>query len=342
MSVYILGGSTTGGGGVDNDPARAWPALLLQRRGGAAQVHFKNAIEPSYFLHCAERFAPNNSVPVAASVLDLGPNLWSPNAVLSLQRLVTQTRLLTRAPRVGLVGWGCRASLKHDLSKLRAVSDATGAAVLLPAVRSYADEVHPDADAHAAIARAVDDFVDGALGGAVDPNASWRPPRERCFEAAQIPHIGRGWPLIAYGPQRGKRGLRPEEGTPLRIRAAPLPQACGVVVTLGYLRTERPGTLSVACSGACECSEVRGFWQRAINPYPEIATALTRPLRVTGSSSFWMAQNQSCTVRLAGYGDTMLTGFYLRAFDADDVHNAAISAKPAHRRLVDACNGFLN
>ena len=50
MEVLILGGSVTGGGGVDNRAERAWPTML-----GNVQptVHHKGAVDPSYFLHCA-------------------------------------------------------------------------------------------------------------------------------------------------------------------------------------------------------------------------------------------------------------------------------------------------
>ena len=51
--VLILGGSVSGGGGVGGYPDRAWHAALADVR---VTVHYKNAVSPSYFLHCTERF----------------------------------------------------------------------------------------------------------------------------------------------------------------------------------------------------------------------------------------------------------------------------------------------
>ena len=70
-SVLVLGGSVTGGGGVGNDPTRAWHTLL---RNVKPTVHYKGAINPSYFLHCTHRFVDHNQYDVA--LFDLGPNMY--------------------------------------------------------------------------------------------------------------------------------------------------------------------------------------------------------------------------------------------------------------------------
>ena len=52
-SVLVMGGSVSAGGGVGNDPTRAWHTLLGDVK---PNVQAKGAIDPSYFLHCTERF----------------------------------------------------------------------------------------------------------------------------------------------------------------------------------------------------------------------------------------------------------------------------------------------
>ena len=53
LSVLILGGSVTGGGGVGNRLELAWHNSLANVR---TTVFYKGAIKPSYFLHCTKRF----------------------------------------------------------------------------------------------------------------------------------------------------------------------------------------------------------------------------------------------------------------------------------------------
>ena len=57
MSLYILGGSVTGGGGVRN-ASDAWTNLV----GNNNLLFYKNAIEPNYFLHCLNRFKPLTAI----------------------------------------------------------------------------------------------------------------------------------------------------------------------------------------------------------------------------------------------------------------------------------------
>jgi len=88
LDVLILGGSVTGGGGVGNDPARAWHAFL----GGDVRptVHHKGAIDPSYFLHCTGRFVDHDHYD--AVLLDLGANMFDATCEQSLVDLVARAR----------------------------------------------------------------------------------------------------------------------------------------------------------------------------------------------------------------------------------------------------------
>ena len=68
--VLVLGGSVTAGGGVGNDPSRAWHTMLGDVK---PTVHHKGAIDPSYFLHCTGRFVEHE---YDAVLLDLGANMF--------------------------------------------------------------------------------------------------------------------------------------------------------------------------------------------------------------------------------------------------------------------------
>ena len=99
-SVLVLGGSVTGGGGVGNDPTRAWHTLL---RNVKPTVHYKGAINPSYFLHCTHRFVDHNQYDVA--LFDLGPNMYGTTSEQHLVDLVMRVRCLSNAPSVGIIDW---------------------------------------------------------------------------------------------------------------------------------------------------------------------------------------------------------------------------------------------
>ena len=99
LSVLILGGSVTGGGGVGNRMELAWHNSLANVR---VTVHHKNAIGPSYFLHCAERFVSRSYDVV---LFDLGANMFDPSAAPNLAAVIHRIRCLSQATSVGLVNW---------------------------------------------------------------------------------------------------------------------------------------------------------------------------------------------------------------------------------------------
>ena len=161
MAVYILGGSVTGGGGVHDNATNAWPARIHARY----TVHFKNAIEPSYFLHCSDRFVAD-APPYEAVILDFGPNLWSREAPQYLASLVHVARSMTNASRAGLVAWP-RLGNRNDVSLVKDAARRSGAVAILPLrgleKHLYADAVHPNAQGHARIAKHVDRFLSTPL-----------------------------------------------------------------------------------------------------------------------------------------------------------------------------------
>ena len=98
--VLVLGGSVSAGGGVGNDPTRAWHAFL----GGDVNptVHYKNAIDPSYFLHCTGRFVEHE---YDAVLLDLGANMFDDTCEESLVALIQRMRCLHHISSVAVVNW---------------------------------------------------------------------------------------------------------------------------------------------------------------------------------------------------------------------------------------------
>ena len=99
LSVLILGGSVTGGGGVGNRMELAWHNSLANVR---VTVHHKNAIGPEYFLHCTERFVSRSYDVV---LFDLGANMFGPRAAPNLAAVIHRIRCLSQATSVGLVNW---------------------------------------------------------------------------------------------------------------------------------------------------------------------------------------------------------------------------------------------
>ena len=93
-------GCVTAGGGVGNDPTRAWHAFLGDVK---PTVHHKGAIDPSYFLHCTGRFVDRNTYD--AVLLDLGANMFDATCEQSLVDLVARVRWLSNAPSVGVINW---------------------------------------------------------------------------------------------------------------------------------------------------------------------------------------------------------------------------------------------
>lgn len=342
MALYVLGGSVTGGGGVRDDAARAWPGLV----GLDVAVHHRNAIEPSYFLHCAERFAPAEHT--LATVLDLCPNMWSANAVQDLVRLVRASVRRTNSSRVGLVAWPRQGTPKHDVGALERVADATGAYVIrVPHnVSLYADATHPNDAGHRLIADAVRRFAlareprTGVVAETSDGGAS---DAERCFaDARELPLLwNRQWGLIDGGrPRRPKFGWAPlanASGSRTLGLEVPRTLGCAVVATFGFLRSNASGVFDLSCFG-CDCSTVRGPFQERLHPFPRVHTRTGQPIRVTDTTSFnvILAPARRCVVEIStGESAVRIDSFYARACNSDDVRNAKKSHKTQHRWFAE-------
>ena len=337
-AVFVMGGSISGGGGVNDDTTRAWPALLPY----PTTVHYKNAIEPSYFLHCPERFAATRSR-YEAVVLDLCPNLWSADAPRSLASLVHVAMKLSNATRVGLVAWPRRGNAP-DVTRLQEVARSTGAYAIRPPVNGslYADSTHPNRRGHALIAQHVQRFVQSPSLGRVESRglAASSSDEEACFvDARHLPVVRHdGWRLIDGGrANRSKFGWAPlrnsTRGAELELSLEMPAHRCGAIVTLAYLRTPEDGELRIRC--ACQCRPIRGYHQRSTFPFPHIRTRVREALRVTGTTAFTMLANGSstCHVMLSGQ-QTRVDGIYVRAASDSDVANANRSSHELDGRFA--------
>jgi len=275
-AVLVLGGSVSGGGGVGNRPELAWHAAL----GGGPRptVHYKHAVDPSYFLHCARRFVDRAYDVV---LLDLGANLFDTPAQEALVALIQRMRCLTNASAVAVVDWP--GVVRSNASR---VATAQARAALLdvphgPELHST-DRVHPNARGHAAIAERVRAY----LAGLPAPPRR-RPPRnceavrsEDCFPSAldmpvtrDVTGEPRGWRLVDESPTprlMHKYGWTSSTPGATLTLVVPPGEACGAVVTLAYLASNFTGPFRLACAPGCACSPVRTYFQRRIHPFPVV------------------------------------------------------------------------
>ena len=150
--------------------------------GPRPTVHYKHAVDPSYFLHCARRFVDRAYDVV---LLDLGANLFDTPAQEALVALIQRMRCLTNASAVAVVDW---PGVVHSNASRVATAQARAALLDVPHGPELhsTDRVHPNARGHAAIAERVRAY----LAGLPAPPRR-RPPRncepvraEECFPSA--------------------------------------------------------------------------------------------------------------------------------------------------------------
>lgn len=270
LSVLVLGGSVTGGSGVGNHRNLTWHAQLGTVR---PTVHFKNAINPSYFLHCTPRFVDHM---YNAVVLDLGANMFGSGSGDALEALIYRVRCLTNATSTAIVNW--HGAMHNNASRVAA--EHTNATLLdLPrqAHLYAADRIHPNARGHALIAERVRAHLAHLPRDAVGaPTTCAAPSAEACFAlGTDLPVVGepRNWALVDDSPtpdRTHKYGWATTvSGANLSLAIPPL-DTCGAIVTLAYLTSNVTGPFLLSCSAGCTCSPIRNYHQKRISPFPKV------------------------------------------------------------------------
>ena len=303
--MLVLGGSVTGGGGVGNHLNLTWHAQLGTVR---PTVHFKNAIDPSYFLHCTPRFVDHL---YDAVVLDLGANMFGSSSGTALEALVRKVRCLTNATSTAIVDW--HGAIHNNASRVAAAH--TNATLLDLPRRGHlyaADRIHPNERGHALIAERVRAHLAHLPRDAVGAQTACASPsteaNEACFAlATDLPVDGEAndWALVDDSPtpdRTHKYGWATTvSGANLSLAIPPL-DTCGAIVTLAYLASNSTGPFLLSCSAGCACSPMRNYHQKRIFPFP----------RVTG--------HEDCDGSLAGCHNLKITRD--TAFDLLRTNNA--------------------
>ena len=276
LSVLILGGSVTAGGGVGNRVELAWHNSLANVR---VTVHHKNAINPSYFLHCTGRFV---SLSYDVVLFDLGANMFDPSAAPNLAEAIHRVRCLSHATSVGLVNWPGPATHTNATRSAAALSHAE--VIEVPHSRDlYADVAHPNARGHALIAQSVQRYLDLKTRPHLWPGSrSCETPdtsRETCYSNAMDLPVTRssgeprGWRLDDDSPTPNlthKYGWASAERGANITFVLPPQSVCGSIVTLTYLTSNTTGAFRLTCSPGCHCSPIRTYWQHLTDPFPVV------------------------------------------------------------------------
>ena len=310
LSVLILGGSVTGGGGVGNRMELAWHNSLANVR---VTVHHKNAIGPSYFLHCAERFVSRSYDVV---LFDLGANMFGPSAAPNLAAVIHRIRCLSQATSVGLVNWP--GPIRTNATRSAAALSHADVIEVPHSRDLYADVVHPNARGHALIARSVQRYLFWQTthfwppGGCETPDTS----RETCYSNAMdlpVTHSSggpRGWRVDDDSPTPNlthKYGWASAERGANITFVLPPQSMCGSSVTLAYLTSNTTGAFQLTCSTGCHCSPIRTYWQKVTHPFPVVTGQKNcdrrgqncDSLKVTYDTSFYMLREKDSECRVS-------------------------------------------
>ena len=272
--VLVLGGSVSAGGGVSNDPTRAWHAML----GGDVNptVHYKNAIDPSYFLHCTERFVEHE---YDAVLLDLGANMFDATCKESLVALIQRMRCLHHISAVGVINW---PGFVRTNDTIVAAWRARATLIEVPHGPDLysTDKVHPNALGHARIAERVRKYLAGPLNDWHAPEHCGPIESEMCYpQAWEMPVVRdvtgepHGWKLVDDSPtpervhKYGWATTTPGANLTLVI---PQTDTCGSVVSLAYLASESTGPFRLTCAPGCACTKIRTFHQWRAFPFPVV------------------------------------------------------------------------
>jgi len=326
QEVLVLGGSVSSGGGVGNNPNNAWHTFLGDRV--KATVHFKSAIDPSYFSHCTARFVEHDHYD--AVLFDLGANMYHAACEESLVRLIKCVRSLSRAPSVAVINWP--GFIRTNDS---AVAAQRAHATLIEVPHGpdlySTDRVHPNARGHAEVAarvrqylahlprdlvRASDYGCPAARGEACYPLATGMPVVR---EGAGEP---RNWRLVDDSPtphlvhKYGWASTTPGSNLTLAI---PPSETCGTIIKLAYLASNFTGPFRVTCEAGCTCSRIRFYHQWRAYPFPVVTghedcivgtmRGDCKVMRITRDTSFNLLRERSTPCRVTV---TVLTSMRVR------------------------------
>tara|TARA_B100001057_G_scaffold17443_3_gene16176 strand:- start:1385 stop:2632 length:1248 start_codon:yes stop_codon:yes gene_type:complete len=271
--VLVLGGSVSAGGGVGNDPTRAWHSML-----GDVQptVHYKSAIDPSYFLHCTSRFVQHE---YDAVLLDLGANMFDDTCEGSLVALIKRMRCLHHVSSVAVVNWP--GFIRTNASRVAAWRARATLIEVPHGPDLYStDRVHPNALGHALIAERVRTHLAGPLNDWHAPEHCAPIESEACYpEATEMPVVRdvtgepHGWKLVDESPtphlvhKYGWTSSTPGANLTLVI---PQGDTCGAMVSLAYLASEYTGPFRLSCAPGCACTKIRTFHQWRAFPFPVV------------------------------------------------------------------------
>jgi len=326
LDVLVMGGSVSAGGGVGNDPSRAWHTMLGDVK---PTVHHKNAIDPSYFLHCTARFVEHNNYDVV--LFDLGANMFDATCEQSLVDLISRVRCLSSAPSVGVVNW---PGFVRDNSTQVAARRARATLIEVPHGPDLysTDRVHPNALGHARIAERVSRYLARLPPNSAHTETCPDVHPETCYpRATEMPVVRdvtgepRGWQLVddSPTPQRmhkyGWASTTPGANLTLVI---PPGATCGAIVTLAYLMANSTGPFRLTCAPGCACTKIRMFHQFRVFPFPV----------VTGNEE-WMGVCDDCDRR--NIKVTHDTAFDLLRESGDAPCRVTVTALSARRVRLD-------
>ena len=362
LDVLIVGGSVTGGGGVEHRHELAWPAALDDFH---PTVQFKSAIDPSYFLQCTRRFVDHSYDVV---LFDLGANMRAPGSSTTLVELIRRMRCLANASAVGVVAWPGRVDLS---STLWAAQEARATVIEVPYEPDlYAsDGVHPNARGHALITERVHAYL-----VSLNTSARAKPPAspqnclehafERCYpRAPEMPVVRdvtgepRGWKLVDDSPipdRLHKYGWASDESRVPLTMVVPTSDTCGAIVSVAYLASNATGPFRLACEAGCVCSPILKNFQALLYPFPivtgheswlnvakmhNIDTNSTRnpSLKVTRDTTFQVLRERRAPCRVTAMPITdervRIDAFYVREPDAAYATfvSHSLQATPAQR-----------
>ena len=353
LSVLVLGGSVTGGGGVGNHRNLTWHAQLGTVR---PTVHFKNAIDPSYFLHCTPRFVDHA---YDAVVLDLGANMFGSGSGDALEALIRRVRCLTNATSTAIIDW--HGAIHNNASRVAAAH--TNATLLDLPRRAHlydaADRIHPNARGHALIAERVRAHLAHLPRDAVGAQtACAAPSTEACFAlATDLPVDGEAndWALVDDSPtpdRTHKYGWATTvSGANLSLAIPPL-DTCGAIVTLAYLASNSTGPFLLSCSTGCACSPIRNYHQKRLFPFPRVtghedcdgSLAGCHKLKITRDTAFDLLRtsNTSCRVTVTALTSrrVRIDGLYMQSPSEGYVYHIvhSLSSAPQRRFAERALN----